>query len=515
MNIANLLCRSGCQYDVQPAIALGDRVVLNYGQLAKKSAIIAKSLQEKFHLVAGDRVAIVAGNCPEYVELLFAIWHAGLIAAPINSKLHQNEYRYLIEHSGAKVCFVSKKLSHTFSNLLTEIESFQSSIVINSPEYLTLSIGLPTTLCEKANNDPAWLFYTSGTTGKPKGAMISHHNLWVMTQGYFSDIDTISIGDCIIHAAPMSHGSGFYILPHIAKGAINVIPESGGFNEQELVDLISCHKGVSMFAAPTMVKRFVKYIEKTTTALNNLKTIVYGGGPMYQNDLALAHQVFGNKLVQMYGQGECPMNICVLSKFHHDNTSNSEYKRRLASIGVPILGVEVKIADEEGEAIPEGEVGEILVRSDAVMLGYFNNLEATDKTICDGWLRTGDMAIQSHDGFISLVDRAKDVIISGGSNIYPREVEEILNNHPNVLEASVIGQVDPDWGEIVVAVVVVKPNLLVNEVQLDSFCLEHMTRFKRPKAYVFVDVLPKNSTGKILKTELRKTYDRSHNCFVS
>ena len=515
MNIANLLCRSAYQYDVQPAVALGERVVLNYRELAKKSAIIANNLQENYHLVAGDRVAIVSSNCPQYVELLFAIWHAGLVAVPINSKLHQNEYSYLIEHSGAKVCFVSKKLADTFNDLLTEIESFYFSIVINSPEYSKLSTGLPATLCEKAKNDAAWLFYTSGTTGRPKGAMISHHNLLVMTQGYFSDIDTISAGDCIIHAAPMSHGSGFYILPHIANGGVNVIPESGGFNEKELVDLISCHKSVSMFAAPTMVKRFVKYIEKTPAALNNLKTIVYGGGPMYQNDLALAHQLLGNKLVQMYGQGECPMNICVLTKFHHDNSGHFEYKERLASIGVPMLGVDVKIADEEGVAVSAGDIGEILVRSDAVMLGYFNNSEATDKTICNGWLRTGDMAIQSHDGFISLVDRAKDVIISGGSNIYPREVEEILNNHPHILETSVIGQDDPDWGEIVVAVVVVKPNLSINAVQLDSFCLEHMTRFKRPKAYIFVDVLPKNSTGKILKTELRKMYDKSHNCFVS
>jgi len=326
-----------------------------------------------------------------------------------------------------------------------------------------------------------------------------------MTQCYFSDIDSIDVGDAIFHAAPMSHGSGYYILPHIAKGSINVIPESGAFNEQELLTLLNVYHNVSMFAAPTMLKRWLTFAQKKTNAFENVKTIIYGGGPMYQQDLDDAQQILGNKLVQMYGQGESPMTICALTRYQHQDTNHADHKSRLASIGMPMSGMEIKLIDAEGNKVKQGQVGEIFVRGDAVMLEYYKNPKATAETLVDGWLRTGDIAKQSVDGFITLVDRAKDVIISGGSNIYPREVEEILIQHRGLVEAAVIGRKDDDWGEVVIAIVVSSDNNLTAK-QLDEFCLEHMTRFKRPKHYIFVGELPKNNTGKILKTTLRELY---------
>lgn len=509
MNIASLLTHSGTIFANETAVSSGAKSSLSYNELAIRSGTIANNLITQYQLSPGDRVAVISANCVEYIEILFAIWHAGLVAVPVNAKLHTNEFTYILEQSGAAICFASSKI---YQSLLNEVKITAlplSIISLEQDEYSALTQGNVLELVTCQPDDPAWLFYTSGTTGKPKGAMLSHRNLLAMTQSYFSDIDDISVGDSIFHAAPLSHGSGFYILPHIAHGGINVIPTSGGFNEQELLDLLPCYHNVCLFAAPTMVKRWLEYYQNNTncpTVFTHLKTIIYGGGPMYQQDLLNAQQVLGNKLVQMYGQGESPMTICALSKYHHGNHNHPHHKSHLASVGIPMLGIELKIVDVHGNEVENGQAGEIVVRGDTIMLGYFNNPQATAETIVGGWLKTGDIGIKSSDGFITLVDRTKDVIISGGSNIYPREVEEVLNQHPAVLETSVFGQKDDNWGEIVVAAVVIKKNAQLNETVLDSYCLKNLARFKRPKKYVFLDSLPKNNTGKILKKTLRKQY---------
>jgi long-chain acyl-CoA synthetase len=505
MNIANILVRSASAFDKQAAVALGETVLLNYQELADNCATLAQNLLAQYNLKPGEHVAIVANNCPEYIELFFAIWHAGLVVVPINAKLHKKELSYILSHSDAAVCFTSKKLYPIISSLSEQIEDLKQIIEIGSPAYKQSLIGEKSTVCQRQPNDPAWLFYTSGTTGRPKGALQSHKNLHAMIQCYFSDVDSIDVGDAVFHPAPMSHGSGYYLLPHIVKGGVNVIPNSGGFNEKELLTLLNVYENVSLFAAPTIVKRWLKFAQNKKNVFKNLKTIIYGGGPMYLHDLYDAQRLLGNKLVQMYGQGECPMTICALTRYQHQDSFHPDHKNRLASIGMPMSGVEVKLTDDEGNTVENGLSGEILVRSDAVMLEYFKNEVATAETIVEGWLKTGDIAIQSSDGFITLVDRAKDVIISGGSNIYPREVEEVLNEHHELLEVSVIGKKDEDWGEIVIAIVVSTNKHLTSEV-LDNFCIENMTRYKRPKQYYFVDTLPKNSTGKILKTTLRELY---------
>jgi len=505
MNIANILVRAASMFGQQAAVASGEDTVLNYQALADNSAVLAQNLLNKYNLQPGSRIAIISSNCPEYIEIFFAAWHAGLVIVPINAKLHKKEFHYVLSHSGATLCFTSIKLLSVIAPLTKDIESLQQVIEIGSPEYQSLMIGEKSPLCLRKPDDPAWLFYTSGTTGQPKGALQSHKNLYAMMHCYFTDIDSIDVGDAIFHAAPMSHGSGYYMLPHIIKGGINVIPKSGGFNEQELLELLNVHENVSMFAAPTMVKRWLSFAQHKPNAFDHLKTIVYGGGPMYQQDLEDAQQLLGNKLVQMYGQGECPMTICALTRHQHQDTKHPNYKSRLASIGMPMSGIEIKLINTDGHEAKTEQAGEIFVRGDAVMLEYYKNAHATAETLIDGWLKTGDIAKQSADGFITLVDRAKDVIISGGSNIYPREVEEVLTQHQDVIEASVIGKKDNDWGEIVIAIIVSADKNLTTE-QLDAFCLEHMGRFKRPKHYIFIDELPKNNTGKILKTTLRTLY---------
>jgi long-chain acyl-CoA synthetase len=258
-----------------------------------------------------------------------------------------------------------------------------------------------------------------------------------------------------------------------------------------------------MFAAPTMVKRLVDHARTVGPPLAGIKTIVYGGGPMYLADIQDALAVMGQRFVQIYGQGESPMTITALGRDHFADRAHPRHLERLASVGIAQSGIEVRIADENDRAVPAGSPGEVLVRGDAVMKGYWRNPEATAATLRGGWLHTGDVGALDADGFLTLMDRSKDLIISGGSNIYPREVEETLLRHPDVHEVSVVGHPHPEWGEEVVAFVVRRAGASVDAEALDRVCLDQIARFKRPRVYRFVDSLPKNNYGKVLKTDLR------------
>ena len=438
-------------------------------------------------------------NLPQYLEILGGIWHAGLVAVPMNAKLHAAEFAYMLQHSGAELCFVTADLAEALRPLLPGLPL----IVVGGADYEALFAGPPAPLTACGADDLAWLFYTSGTTGRPKGAMLTHGNLRAMTACYFADVDAIAPEDCNLHAAPMSHGSGIYILPHWAAAAANVVPASGGFDAAEVVALCQHFQGVTGFFAPTIVKRLVDHVTGTGARLPGLKTIVYGGGPMYVSDLKRGLAALGPVFVQIYGQGESPMCITALPRRLHRDDGSPESEARLASVGRAQLLCEVAVADEEGRPLPPGETGEVLVRGPSVMAGYWQNPEATAKTLRDGWLFTGDVGSLDAAGFLTLKDRSKDLIISGGTNIYPREVEEVLLQHQGVAECSVIGRPHPDWGEEVVAFVVPGAESLTAEA-LDRHCLEAIARFKRPKSYYLVESLPKNNYGKVLKTELRK-----------
>jgi long-chain acyl-CoA synthetase len=301
----------------------------------------------------------------------------------------------------------------------------------------------------------------------------------------------------------MSHGSGCYAPPHVARGAVQVIPESGGFEPAETIELIRRWPGATFFFAPTMIVRLLDSPALDGADMSNLKTIVYGGGPMYVADLLRGIDRLGQKFVQIYGQGESPMTITGLTREMHMEVDHPRYRERLASVGVARTDVEVKIFDAEDDELPAGEIGEVVVRGDVVMAGYWRNEAATAETLRGGWLHTGDMGAMDGDGFVTLKDRSKDMIISGGTNIYPREIEEVILTHPDVVEVSVIGKPHPEWGEDVCAFVVTRKGAAVDEAALDALCLDNIARFKRPKHYRFVDALPKNNYGKVLKTELR------------
>ena len=472
MNIAHLLLQSARRLADRPALAVGGKVLSSYGDLSRRVSQLAAGMISRFSLSTGDRVALAMKNCPQYWEVLFACWHAGLTAVPMNAKLHAKEFEYILENCGAKVCFFDAK---EFENLKGE----------------------PQQPAATKPDDPAWLFYTSGTTGMPKGAILTHRNLLFATQAYFSDIDKLGPGDAILHPAPLSHGSGLYGLPHFAAGAVNVIPESGGFDAAEIFELMDRWPDASFFAAPTMIVRLLA--SPAARPPKHLKTITYGGAPMYVADSLRAIELFGPRLYQLFGQGESPMTITGLPQHFHKN------KSKLETCGYARTGVEVAIFDPEDRELPPGETGEIVTRSDCVMAGYWQDPEATAQALRGGWLHTGDVGSLDEQGFLTIRDRSKDLIISGGSNIYPREIEEVLLRHPAVAECSVVGRSHPEWGEEVVAFVVLQKEFLkIDTQELDRLCLANIARFKRPREYCFVAALPKNNYGKVLKTELRK-----------
>ncbi|HXW24686.1 MAG TPA: AMP-binding protein, partial [Xanthobacteraceae bacterium] len=487
MNLALWLERAGRSCPDRPAVGHGTRAVMTYGALAERAARLAGALRGRCGLKPGDRVVIAAKNAPEYLEMLYGVWHAGLAAVPANAKLHGREFAYILEHSGARACFASEGIDAEIAPHAPG--SLERLFTVGGADYAALFAAEPIAAAPRAGDDLAWLFYTSGTTGRPKGAMLTHRVLAVASHAYLAEVDPTAPGEPIVHAAPMSHGSGLYIMGNVARLAVNVVPESGGFEPEEIFRLFDAWPQSSMFAAPTMVKRLIECAADCDA--DNIRTIVWGGAPMYVEDALRALDRFGPRFVEIYGQGESPMTITLLGKADIAERAHPRWRERLASAGRPYACIEVKVADDDDRPLPAGETGEILCRGDSVMVGYWRDAEASAKTLRGGWLHTGDVGAFDADGYLTLKDRSKDVVISGGSNVYPREIEEVLLAHPAVREVSVIGRPDREWGEVVVAYVVGE----ADAAALDKLCLASVARFKRPKDYVFVDALPKNNYG--------------------
>jgi long-chain acyl-CoA synthetase len=505
MNLANLLLRHALVAGNRPAIFSGTKPWATYTQWAQRSAALAQRFRSS-GLQSGDRVLLFMRNHPRYLEALWAAWWAGLVAVPVNAKLHPAEVAWIIDNAQARWAFVTSDVaSQPLMGLerQVDIESSEADALFSPLADFTDALPWAT-----SPTDTAWLFYTSGTTGRPKGVMLTHRNLVTMGLTYFVDVDSIGADDVMTYAAPMSHGCGLYAIPHLMAGSRHVVPASGGVDPAELFTLGKALGPLSTFAAPTIVKRLVDHAESEGLGLAecaaSFKTVVYGGAPMYVEDIRRALRVMGPRFVQIYGQGETPMVATALSRRHLLEDNHPRYIGRLSSVGVAQTPVEIRVANEQGASLPVGEIGEVLVRGDTVMAGYWRNPEATAQALRDGWLWTGDLGCLDSEGFLTLKDRSKDLLISGGSNIYPREVEEVLLTAPGVSEVAVVGAPDPEWGEVVVAFVVVKEGVSLTADMLDAHCLEQIARFKRPKRYEFVGELPKNNYGKVLKTVLRE-----------
>ncbi len=500
MNPANWLQRTARRMPDAPALYSGTDCHADYAEFARRAAALAAALTER-GVAPGDRVALFCSNCTAYLEALYAIWWLGAVAVPINARLHGKEAGWIIGDAEARLVFTDDA---ALTALRGNTPAYATCLSVEGEAFAQMRSGpVQDNPTMRDPNDTVWLFYTSGTTGRPKGVMITAGNVASMTLSYFADVDDVTQDDAIFYAAPMSHGAGIYNFMHVLRGARHVVPESGGFDPVEILALAPRVGSVSMFAAPTMVRRLVDHAQGTGQTGEGIRTIVYAGGPMYEADILEAVDIMGPRFVQVYGQGECPMGITALPRGDVADRTHPRWRERLNSVGCAQSEVMVSIFDDEGREVPPGTVGEIVVRGRTVMKGYWQNPDATERAIRDGWLWTGDLGRMDRDGYVTMQDRSKDMIISGGSNIYPREVEEVLLSHASVREVAVVGRPDPEWGEVVVAFVVADPAGVTPEM-LDALCLDRIARFKRPKAYRFTDALPKNNYGKVLKTELRE-----------
>ena len=512
MNTAGLLLASVRSFPDARAVMSGYQPTLTYADLGRRVTNLAGYLRGKLRLARGDRVGLAMVNHPHFIEVMWACWHAGLVIVPMNAQLHKKEIAYILDHAGVSLCFATADLANTLQPLTNELMALKTVIDVEGADYRALLGATPWPMEVVSLEAPAWIFYTSGTTGRPKGAVLSHRSMHAMTWRYYADIDHVSPADSIIHSTALSHATGLFSVAFIAKAALHVIPAGGSTDVGEVLAIVDHLPRSSVVLSPTTLTKMAEQATTRRTRVENFKTILYGSAPIYQRSLDLALDAFGPCLWQGYGQGESPITITNLTKYHHADRAHPNYRERMSTVGTARTGVEVRIVDKSGQSLPAGEVGEIVCRSDVTMSGYWNNQAASDQTLKNGWLHTGDLGSLDGHGFLTLKDRAKDVIIVEGLNVYPREVEDALLRHPSVREVAVIGRRHELWGEEIVAFVVPANGAVIEASVLDRTVIEHIAPYKKPAAYFAVDKLPRNGNGKVLKTELRRRlseYSRS------
>ncbi|TQR21345.1 class I adenylate-forming enzyme family protein [Psychrobacillus vulpis] len=482
--LAQLALKSAAAYPQKTAVKDQYRS-FNYQDMIDRAHALSSYFHDK-GFVKGDRIAILMPNRLEHIELDVAVSLAGLIKVPLNYRLHPREHQYMLNDALPKLIIGEQELINPIGSnieVLSVGEAYES--VVHSylgKHYL-----------ENVDEDDLFaIMYTSGTTGNPKGVMLSHRN---MIAGALSlaQVCEVDYNDVIGHVAPLTHGSNF--LSHVSwlYGSTQVVFNK--FEPEEFVNDLKKESVSVIFLVPTMVNLMIQHPNFDPSQLSTLKSINMAGSPIASSKLEEALNLTGPIFAETYGQVEAPMCITMMPK--------KELSTRLESCGRVGLFVSVKIVDDEGKEVKDGEVGEIICKGSLVMKGYWNNEKATNETLRDGWLHTGDLGWKSPEGYVHIVDRKKDVIISGGVNIYPREVEEVLNLHPGVKETCVIGVPDEKWGENVVAYVVPNGKETVSTEALLALCVENMASFKKPKSIYIVDELPKSSYGKILKREMR------------
>nr|WP_106779906.1 AMP-binding protein [Lysinibacillus timonensis] len=486
--IGKLALKSAKAYPNKIAIKFKE-ISYTYDELIQRAYALASYFQS-IGLKKGDRLGILMSNRSEHIELDVAVSFVGLIKVPLNYRLHPEEHEYQIKDSGMVLLIGEADL---IQKLKVELPSI---IVGNDYENIIKKFYGQTFENEVSEDDLMAIMYTSGTTGNPKGVMLTHRN---MVSGALSLAIACEVDykDTIGHVAPLTHGANF--LSHVAwlYGLTQVVYDK--FEPHQFIHHLEEDQISIIFLVPTMVNLMVQHEQFDSEKLKTIKSINMAGSPIAAAKLQEAIDKIGTKFVETYGQVEAPMCISIMPR--------GDLQNRLDSCGRIGPFVDVKIIDDEGNALPFGEVGEIVAKGPLVMKGYWNNEKATTDTLKDGWLYTGDLGRLDENGYLYIVDRKKEVIISGGVNIYPREVEEVLNKHPYVKETCVIGVPDEKWGESVVAYIVPNGRGLIQSEELIELCKNHLASFKKPKEIYIVESLPKSSYGKILKRELVKQHN--------
>jgi long-chain acyl-CoA synthetase len=491
MNLASILTASAERSPDSPAIRLGD-FELSYGALDDASARLASLLREK-GLQQGDRVGVMLPNVPQFPVAYYGVLRAGGIVVPMNVLLKRREIAFYLEDSGAKLLLAW----HGFAEEArggTE-EAGAELIEVEPSAFAAALAGVEPTsgLADTAEDDTAVILYTSGTTGKPKGAELTHANLARNAEVSSRTTCEVNAGDVVLGALPLFHSFGQTVGMNasLRVGAcLTLVPK---FDPDEALETIQRDEVTHFYGVPTMFGGLLHHPEREGYDTSSLRTCITGGASMPVEVLRGFEQAFEAIVLEGYGLSETSP---VSSSNHPDK------ERKPGSIGTPIDGVEMQVVDEDDKPVAQGEVGEIVIRGHNIMKGYWQRPDATEEAMRGGWFHSGDMARTDEDGYFYIVDRKKDLIIRGGYNVYPREVEEVLYEHPKIREAAVLGVPHDEWGEEIGAAVVLHEGEQLRPEEVSAYVKDRIAAYKYPRIVWFLDDLPKGPTGKILKREI-------------
>ncbi|MGH3743460.1 MAG: acyl-CoA synthetase [Mycobacteriales bacterium] len=499
------------KFGPRPAIIFGERVT-TFAELADRVRRLTGGLLGLAE--PGDRVAILMENRPEFVEAYYGVPMAGMILTFLNYRLNPRELASIVRDAGATVLLTEPKYLPAVAAIRDGNPA--TKVVVCADEggdagdkggdltYDELLAGGPPTAAapDVSPDDVAWLIYTSGTTGAPKGAMLTHRNLLTALFSWLIATPPSDPGDAYFMPFPLCHVAGYGVPGYALRGTTLVLRPT--YEPGEFLTAVARHGVTGTPMAPTMLNMLLAHPELDNHDLSSLRTIAYGASSMPVEVLRAAmHRFPDAQFVQGFGMTELSGNVLFL-----DPASHVEAMRRpelLAAAGRPMPLADVRVVDDALSDVPTGEVGEIVVRGDQVMKGYWNNPAATTEAFAGGWFHSGDLARVDEEGYVYVVDRKKDMIVTGGENVYSRQVEDVLYTHPAVAEAAVVGIPDVHWGETVCAVVVLRPDAHVTAEEIVALCRDQLAGYKKPRRVAFVDELPKNASGKVLKRELRTT----------
>ncbi len=512
MNIVDVILSNVRRYPEKPALICGE-TRLTYKEFNERCNRLANSFLS-LGVGENEHFSLLSKNCHIHFELFFAAAKAGTVFVPLNYRLSPRELIYIINDSESKCLFFAKEYLPVVESIRNDLKEVKNYVCIDGSiegyhfyeDVLKNSDSKEPDSSFIKEEDIVAIFYTSGTTGYPKGAMISHKNRVSDMINQVTDNEYIEPEDIHLNVGPLYHiGALSQSQGHIYRGCTVVILKE--FDPKRIYELIEKEKINSFWAAPTMIQMLLDYPDKDKYDLSSVKTITYAGSPIPIELLKRAINFFGaNKLIQFFGMTETGPQISHLRRRDHVSEGTEKQLKRLRSVGIECQNVHVRIVDDNDQDVPTGQIGEILVKSDGVTSGYWKKPEDTKKALKDGWFHTGDMGYLDEDRYLYIVDRKKDMIISGGENVYSAEVENVLCMHPAVSEAAVIGVPHEKWVETVKAIVVLKPGASATEDEIIEFCKRNLASYKKPTSVEFVDELPKTASGKVLKRELRERF---------
>jgi long-chain acyl-CoA synthetase len=509
---ADIICRNALLHSDEESFICGSQRI-TFAQFNARANSLINALGS-LGVRKGDVIGILSWNCLEYVDVCGAAMKGGFIASPFNPRLHREELEYLINYSDANTLFVGPELVETVKLLRSRLLKVKHYIFFgaSAPEMVSHSELITTHPSNEPGvnvnkDDPFLIFYTSGTTGVPRGALYTHRRKLDNTKIKALEMG-VKPGDRHIMVLPFFHiGGDSHVWPFFLVGGCNVILPIRSFEPDTVFQAIQDEKATDIQIVPTQLNALLSHQNLKKYNLSSLNRIYYAASPMPVELLRKGLEIFGPIFSQGYGQTESGPQIASLPRKAHQVLDRPvEEQKVLSSCGQPSLGVHARVVDENNNDVEPGEVGEIIAQSDSIMVEYWHRPEETREAIIDGWLHTGDMGYYDKNGFIYIVDRKKDMIVTGGENVYSREVEEILYRHPAIDDVAVIGIPDPEWVERVHAVVALKVDATATEKEIIAFCKEHLASYKAPKSVEFATSLPKNPQGKILKRKLIEKY---------